>query len=135
MSAPKALLLLFIVIGLADSAYLTAVHYTPLPFYCPETAVINCVGVTTSSLSEVAGIPIALGGLAWFAGFAVLVMALPKLKVIRNVWYILALGAVAYSLAGQAILGEICIYCGLLDAMLALCVIVGLFYKGAVFSS
>ena len=135
MSVPKALLLLFIVIGLVDSAYLTAVHYTALPLYCPETTTINCVGVTTSSLSEVAGIPIALGGLVWFAGFAVLVLALPKLKVVRNIWYILAIGAVAYSLIGQAILGEICIYCNLLDAMLALCVIIGLFYKGAVFPS
>ena len=36
MSMPKKLLLLFAIIGLIDSAYLTAVHYTNLPLYCPD---------------------------------------------------------------------------------------------------
>jgi uncharacterized membrane protein len=129
MSIPKALLLLFVVVGLVDSVYLTAVHYSNLPLYCPDTGKINCVGVTTSVFSEVAGIPIALGGVVWFAVFGILILALPKIKVLRNIWYILALGAVAYSLIGQGILGEICIYCCVLDSVLLLSVFVGLRYS------
>jgi uncharacterized membrane protein len=128
MSVPKALLLLFVVIGLIDAVYLTAVHYTSLPLYCPDSGIVNCLQVTTSAYSEVAGIPIALGGVVWFAGFGVLILALPKVKVLRNIWFILALGAVAYSFVGQALLGTICIYCELLDAMLLLSVFVGIKY-------
>ncbi|MDE1865983.1 MAG: hypothetical protein KGH94_05085 [Candidatus Micrarchaeota archaeon] len=135
MKASKILLLFFVAIGLIDSVYLTIVHYTNLPLYCPETTTINCVGVTTSAFSQVAGIPIALGGVIWFAVFGVLVLALPKIKVLRNIWFILAVGAVAYSLVGQGILGEICVYCDLLDLMLALSVIVGLRYSAEIFPS
>jgi uncharacterized membrane protein len=135
VSVPKALLLAFIVIGLVDSAYLTAVHYTNLPLYCPESGIVNCVQVTTSAYSTVAGIPIALGGVVWFAVMGVIVFGLPGMKVIRNIWYIFALGAVAYSAIGQALLGEICIYCCVLDALLLLCVVVGIRYRAAIFPS
>ena len=69
MSTAKKLLLLFVIIGIADSAYLTAVHYTNLPLYCPEGGVVNCTQVVTSVYSTVAGIPIAIeassGLLCW----------------------------------------------------------------------
>jgi uncharacterized membrane protein len=122
MSVPKKLLLLFVAIGIVDSAYLTLVHYTNLPLYCPQGGIVNCVQVTTSVFSQVAGIPIALGGLVWFIGLGMLVFVLPKIKVLRNVWIILGLGGVAYSIIGQAILGEICEYCVLLDVMILLSV-------------
>ncbi len=126
-------MLVFIIIGLVDSLYLTAVHYTALPLYCPAGTRVNCEQVITSSLSEVAGIPISIGGIVWFAAMGIFVLAGLKMKIVRNVWYILALGAVAYSLVGQTILGEICEYCILLDLMLALSVIVAIRYGPAVF--
>jgi uncharacterized membrane protein len=122
MSLTKRLLLLFSVIGIIDSAYLTAVHYTNLPLYCPQGGIINCVQVTTSAFSTVAGIPIAIGGLVWFIGLAVLVFGIPKIKVARNIWIILGVGGVAYSIVGQTILGEICEYCCLLDVLIILSV-------------
>ncbi len=122
MSLPKKLLLLFVIIGIIDSAYLTVVHYTTLPLYCPEGGIVNCVQVTTSAYSTVAGIPIALGGLVWFIGLGVLVFLLPKIKVFRNIWIMLGLAGVAYSIVGQAILGEICEYCVLLDILILLSV-------------
>ena len=135
MSLPKKLLLVFIIIGLVDSLYLTAVHYTTLPFYCPEGAGVNCENVVTSPLSEVAGIPISIGGIVWFAVMGIMVLVQLKLKIVRNVWYIFALGAVAYSLIGQGILGEICEYCILLDVMLVLSVVIAVRYKAALFPS
>ena len=118
MSTPKKLLLLFAIVGAIDAAYLTIVHYTKLPLYCPESSVVNCVQVTTSSLSAVAGIPIAVAGLVWFVGLAALVFLVPKLKVGRNIWILLGLGGVGYSIVGQAILGKICEYCMLLDVLI-----------------
>lgn len=122
MSTPKKLLLLFAILGAVDAAYLTAVHYTKLPLYCPESSVINCVQVTTSSLSAVLGIPIAVAGLVWFVGLGVLVFLIPKIKVAKNIWIILGLGGVAYSIVGQAILGKLCEYCILLDVLIVLSV-------------
>jgi uncharacterized membrane protein len=53
--------------GLAASAYLTVEHYSSSPSYaCPATATINCIKVTTSSYSELLGIPVALLGLLFF---------------------------------------------------------------------
>ena len=135
MSKPKALLLIFIIIGLVDSAYLTVVHYTPLPLYCPDKGIINCAQVTTSALSAVAGIPIALGGVVWFAVMGAFVLLLPQLRTVRNIWYIFAFGAVVYSLVGQAVLGEICLYCNLLDIMLVLSVALGIKYRSVIFPS
>jgi uncharacterized membrane protein len=53
--------------GLGASAYLTLEHYSSSPSYaCPESATINCLKVTTSSYSELLGIPVALLGLLFF---------------------------------------------------------------------
>jgi uncharacterized membrane protein len=53
--------------GLAASAYLTIEHYSSSPSYaCPESATVNCLKVTTSSYSELLGIPVALLGLLFF---------------------------------------------------------------------
>jgi uncharacterized membrane protein len=55
--------------GLGTSAYLTVEHYSTSPSYaCPVSATINCIKVTTSSYSELFGIPVALLGLLFFLG-------------------------------------------------------------------
>jgi uncharacterized membrane protein len=59
--------------GLAVSAYLTVEHYSSsTTLACPETGVVNCVKVTTSSYSTLAGVPVALLGLLFFAAMSVL---------------------------------------------------------------
>jgi uncharacterized membrane protein len=59
--------------GLAVSAYLTVEHYSSATtLACPETGVVNCVKVTTSSYSTLAGVPVALLGLLFFTAMSIL---------------------------------------------------------------
>lgn len=65
--------LLVSLVGLAASVYLTIEHFSSsTSFACPESATINCVKVTTSQWSHIAGIPVAVLGLAFFAVTTVL---------------------------------------------------------------
>jgi uncharacterized membrane protein len=41
---------------------------------CPNTGVINCTAVTTSSWSSIAGVPVSLLGLLWALGMAALTL-------------------------------------------------------------
>jgi uncharacterized membrane protein len=54
-------------VGLAISTYLTVAHYSDVPLVCSTTDVIDCASVTRSSYSQLAGIPVSVVGLAWFA--------------------------------------------------------------------
>jgi uncharacterized membrane protein len=47
-------------------SYLTVTHYAdPAALACPDTGIVNCTLVTTSSWSVVLGVPLAVLGLAW----------------------------------------------------------------------
>jgi uncharacterized membrane protein len=55
------------------SAYLTYTHYTdPTALACPDTGIVNCTAVTTSSWSVILGVPVALLGLLWALGMTAL---------------------------------------------------------------
>jgi uncharacterized membrane protein len=55
------------------SGYLTVTHYTdPTALACPDTGVVNCTLVTTSSWSVIFGVPVALLGLLWAVGMVAL---------------------------------------------------------------
>jgi uncharacterized membrane protein len=76
------------VLGLALSAYLTAEHYTSSALLaCPESATINCAKVTTSRWSVIAGVPVAVLGLAYFVGMTALTVPpawkIPALRGLR----------------------------------------------------
>ncbi len=60
------------VLALADSAYLTYTHFNPGALVCSSTGIINCAKVTTSPESYAFGIPVAILGLAFYAGMTVL---------------------------------------------------------------
>ncbi len=61
------------IIGIGISIYLTIEHFSSsTSFACPENATINCVKVTTSEYSRFLGMPVAVLGLAYFVGMAVL---------------------------------------------------------------
>jgi uncharacterized membrane protein len=48
------------------ASYLTVTHYTdPAALACPDTGVVNCTLVTTSSWSVIFGVPVAVLGLVW----------------------------------------------------------------------
>ena len=56
-------------LGIADTIYLTISHFsTKVILACPDTGFINCAKVTTSSYSEIFGIPVAILGLMFFIG-------------------------------------------------------------------
>jgi uncharacterized membrane protein len=59
--------LLLCAAGLGVSIYLTITHFdTHLTLACPKTSTFNCETVTTSAQSHIAGIPVAVLGLAFF---------------------------------------------------------------------
>jgi uncharacterized membrane protein len=60
-------------LALGIASYLTAAHYTdPGALACPDTGIVNCALVTTSSWSVVLGVPLALLGLVWAAAMTAL---------------------------------------------------------------
>jgi uncharacterized membrane protein len=81
---------LITLLGLGISIYLTIEHYdSKLTLACPESATINCAKVTTSRWSHIGSVPVALLGLIFFAGMAVLcsppawrLAALDRLRVV-----------------------------------------------------
>ena len=61
------------VAGAGVSSYLTYEHYSAsTTLACPENATLNCLKVTTSEWSSFLGIPVAVLGLVFFVGMAVL---------------------------------------------------------------
>lgn len=61
------------VLGVGVSAYLTFEHYSSsTSLACPDTGVVDCVKVTTSSYADLLGVPVALLGLLFFVGTAAL---------------------------------------------------------------
>jgi uncharacterized membrane protein len=65
--------LVLALLGVAVSAYLTVEHYSSsTTLACPDTGVVDCVKVTTSSYAELLGVPVALLGLLYFVATAAL---------------------------------------------------------------
>lgn len=73
------------VLGLAAAAYLTFEHFTSsTTLACPETGVVNCAKVTTSSYATVLGIPVAVLGLVFFV--AMVALCLPAAWRATSPW-------------------------------------------------
>jgi uncharacterized membrane protein len=61
--------------AVAIASYLTVTHYSdPTALACPDTGIVNCTLVTTSSWSVVLGVPVALLGLGWAAAMTALTL-------------------------------------------------------------
>ena len=108
------------VAGLGLSSYLTYVHFTdPKQLSCPDTGVVNCLKVTTSSQSEIFGhIPVAVTGLAYYAVMVALVSpwawrARSELvDRLRLAGAIAGIGMVVYLVFVEAVqLHALCLYC------------------------
>jgi len=107
------------VAGLAVAGYLTYEHYTgSTSLACSNKGIVNCLEVTTSSYSKVAGVPVALLGLIFFA--VMLVLQLPAMwerteSVIREArvaWAVVGLGTVIYLLYTELFrIDAICLWC------------------------
>lgn len=114
---PSATALALAVLGVAISTYLTIEHFTgSQQLACPESATINCAKVTTSRWSHLAGIPVAVLGLAYFAAITVALLPpawrLPALDPVRvaaaAVGVVMVLYLVGVELLG---VGAICLWC------------------------
>ena len=105
--------------GAAVAGYLTYAHYHGATVLaCPDRGIVDCATVTTSSYSVIAGVPVAVIGLAYFV--VMVVLELPwNWRLPRPVWRRLR---VAASAAGAAVaiwliyvelfrLDAICLYC------------------------
>lgn len=84
------LAVLFSLVGLADSVYLTVNHYNDV--VAPCSLVTGCDKVLTSEFSEILGLPIsALGAVSYFLTFCLATFAFNQN---RRVWTLLSLLAV-----------------------------------------
>ena len=109
---------LLLALGILDGIYLTIVHYIPAALKCPTVGtVVNCDRVLTSAFSNVFGIPLAVLGLVWFIAGLIILFKYRK-TVVVNIWSLVGLGGVLYSFTSQAILGTVCVYCLILDALI-----------------
>ena len=96
------------VLGLGVAGYLTYEHFTSSStLACSDNGIVNCLKVTTSSYSAVAGVPVAVLGLVFFA--VMLVLQLPPMwlrpepavRIGRLAWAVIGLGTVLYLLYAE----------------------------------
>ena len=107
------------VAGFGVAGYLTYEHYTgSTNLVCSDKGVVNCLAVTTSSYAKVAGVPVAVLGLIFFA--VMLVLQLPTMwrrvghviRTMRMVWASVGLGTVVYLLYTELFkIDAICLWC------------------------
>jgi len=106
-------------IGLGDSIYLTAHHYTAEPVPC--SLIEGCESVLTSAYAEFAGLPLALyGAIAYFAAFSLAVLAAFGDTRMWRLFAVLAFLMAAFSgyliYVQGALIGAFCQFC-LLSAL------------------
>jgi uncharacterized membrane protein len=106
-------------IGIVVALDLTIAHYTtPTVLACPETGIINCAKVTTSSYATILGLPVALLGLVYFVGM--LPLQLPVAWRSHNIWVrrlrltasVVGVGMIFWLIYVELFkLNAICLYC------------------------
>jgi uncharacterized membrane protein len=112
--------------GIGISIYLTTVHYAKVPLVCSSGGVVNCERVLSSGYSSVAGVPISVGGIVWFALLGLLGLATllrtPEpgwLQPAQVAWGFLGLLTVVYLVGVEALaLGVLCAWCTALHALI-----------------
>jgi len=105
--------------GLGVAGYLTYEHYTgSSSLVCSDKGIVNCLEVTTSTYSRVAGVPVAVLGLIFFV--VMLVLQLPAMwnrpgsaiRRIRVTWAVIGLCTVVYLLYTELFrIDAICLWC------------------------
>jgi uncharacterized membrane protein len=85
---------------------------------CSDKGIVNCLEVTTSSYSKIAGVPVALSGLIFFAIMFVLQLPAlwrrtePAIRIARVAWSVVGLGTVLYLLYAELFkIDAICLWC------------------------
>jgi uncharacterized membrane protein len=104
-------------LGLGMSSYLTYEHFTgSKSFACPVTSTVNCEKVTTSAWSVLAGVPVAVLGLAFFVGMAALTSPLAwrsrQLDWLRVAGVVAGIATALYLVWAELLrIGAICLWC------------------------
>jgi uncharacterized membrane protein len=113
-------------VGLAVSAYLTYAHYSsPTVLSCPDTALVNCVKVTTSPQSMIFGvIPVAVTGLGYFVAMTVLCSPpawrsrWPAVRWVRLAGVVAGVAMVCYlAYVELVVIDALCVYCTAVHAL------------------
>ncbi len=106
------------VIGVCLSTYLTITHFEPQALVCTNHGFVNCAKVTTSTESNLLGIPVAILGLASYLVMTGLNMpwawraTARWVHVARFVLGVVSMCFVLWLLYAELILiGNICLYC------------------------
>ena len=108
------------ILGLVDSAYLTAAHYSEVPLACAANSAIDCAAVTSSRWSLVPGtdFPVAATGVLWFAvslALALVALAAPNSLVLawgHLAWAAAGVAAALYLVYGElVVVHRICEWC------------------------
>jgi uncharacterized membrane protein len=105
--------------GLGVAGYLTYEHFTgSTSLVCSDKGIVNCLAVTTSSYSKVAGVPVAVLGLVFFTVMLVLQLPAtwnrpePIIRRARVGWAVVGLGTVVYLLYTELFsIDAICLWC------------------------
>lgn len=111
--------LVLCLVGLGIDVYLTYEHYWGgNELSCPDKGFINCLKVTTSVYSKLAGIPVADLGVAFFVGMTVLCSpwawraAGVRIHQLRTVGVSVSMLMVLYLVWAELIkIKNICLYC------------------------
>src|SRR4051794_28613962 len=95
-SRTRTLILILAIAGLAVSSASAWVHYRVLtdPTYvspCDISSTFNCTQVYMSRFGTVRGVPVALGGVIWFALVSLIAVFTPSARPSNGVSYIFAL--------------------------------------------
>lgn len=105
------------IIGLGLSAYLTYEHYTGnQSLSCPATSTVDCLKVTTSEWSQIAGVPVSVFGLVFFAAMSVVcwpaLWRIVWLDIVRVAAVIVGIGSVLYLVWIELFrVNAICLWC------------------------
>jgi uncharacterized membrane protein len=111
--------------GLAVSIYLTITHYTTqVRLACSASGVIDCQKVTTSPQSFIAGVPVAVLGVAYFVVAAVLCLPVAwrsqasAVRIARIVWMVAGVGMVVRLVYAELFqIDAICLWCTVVHAI------------------
>ena len=115
-SAPAWTAFTLSVLGLLVSAYLTYEHFTDsATLACSDNGAVNCLKVTTSKWSEIAGVPVAVAGLAFFVAMALLCAPTRfarDLGLLRVVGAVVGIGMVLWLVYVELFeIDAICLWC------------------------
>jgi uncharacterized membrane protein len=111
--------------GICVAGYLTYEHFTSSStLACSDTGVVDCLKVTTSSYSAVAGVPVAVLGLVFFV--VMLVLQLPRMwqrpepgiRWARLGWSVVGVVTVLYLLFAELFeIDALCLWCTAVHAL------------------